>query len=233
MNDGERYRRGVELLRRVGGPDFDAPLKALADVAPDLVRFAVEFGYGDIMSRPDLDLRTRQLATVAALAAMGNAEPQLRYHIDGALNVECVPAHVVETILLADRYAGSGAATSALRTAQEVFAQRGLKFPIDAGTALHHAADENALSPRLDPRTRAIVTVALLTALGRQADLRSHVGAALDAGAARAEVVEAIQQMALYAGFPAALNGIAAARAVLVARTPASIADRPGEQSTG
>lgn len=85
MNDGERYRKGVEILRRVGGPNFDAPLKALADVAPDLVRFAVEFGYGDIMSRPGLDLRTRQLVTVALLTALGR-QAELCSHVGAALD---------------------------------------------------------------------------------------------------------------------------------------------------
>lgn len=230
MSHDERYRKGAAILRRVGGPDFDAPLQALEDVAPDLVRFAVEFGYGDIMSRPGLDLRTRQLATVAALSGMGNAEPQLRYHIDGALNVGCAPAHVIAAILPARRYANPKVSTIALRAAQEVFAQRDLGFPFAHGAS----PDESALSPCLDARSQAIVTVALLTALGNsQSELCRAVGAALDAGASRAEVVETIQQMALYAGFPAALNGIAATKAILVARTPASIADHPGEQSTG
>lgn len=40
----------------------------------------IEFPFGDIYSRPGLDLRSREIATVAALAAMGNARPQLKVH---------------------------------------------------------------------------------------------------------------------------------------------------------
>jgi 4-carboxymuconolactone decarboxylase len=56
----------------------------------------------------------------------------------------------------------------------------------------------------------------MLIALGRaEPQLRVHVSAALNVGASRAEIIEVIQQMALYAGFPAALNGLAAARDAL------------------
>ena len=62
-----------------------------------LGRFTVEFGYGDVLSRPALGLKTRQLCTVAALAALGNAAPPLRYHIHAALVKSCHKTdHLVE-----------------------------------------------------------------------------------------------------------------------------------------
>ncbi len=48
--------------------------------------------------------------------------------------------------------------------------------------------------------------------------LKVHISAALNVGNSRDEVIEAIQQMADYAGFPAALNGIALAREVFLKR---------------
>lgn len=215
MTESERYRRGVEILRQVGGPDFDTPLKALEDVAPDLVRLAVEFGYGEIMSRPALDLPTRQLATVAALCAMGNAPSQLRYHIEGALNVGCPASHVAEVVLASSGIVGSGLARDGLLAMNEVLRRRGLTPPIEVAAAENPACYEARLDPRLDRRTKVLVTIALLTALGTaHAKLKLEVRAALDSGVTRVEIVEAIQQMALYAGFPAALNGIAAAKEV-------------------
>lgn len=56
----------------------------LADIAPDFARYLVEFAFGDIYARPGLDLRSRQIATVAALTALG-APPQLKAHVSGAL----------------------------------------------------------------------------------------------------------------------------------------------------
>jgi 4-carboxymuconolactone decarboxylase len=60
----------------------------------------------------------------------------------------------------------------------------------------------------LDQRTRELCAVAALTVLGRNAQLRTHMLAALGAGATRAEIQEAIVQMAVYAGMPAALGGL-------------------------
>jgi 4-carboxymuconolactone decarboxylase len=68
----------------------------------------------------------------------------------------------------------------------------------------------------LDFRTKELASVGLLTALGTaQPQLKVHVAAALNVSASRDEIVEVIQQMAVYAGFPAALNGLAAAREIL------------------
>jgi 4-carboxymuconolactone decarboxylase len=134
MDRNRRYELGIEVLKRVGGADYDAPLKALEPIAPDLARFTVEFGYGDVLSRPGLDLKTRQIVTVAALAAMGNAAQQLRYHIDGSLNVGWEPDQIVEAILLSTVYAGFPAALNGVFTAAAVFERRGV-MPVLAASS--------------------------------------------------------------------------------------------------
>jgi 4-carboxymuconolactone decarboxylase len=54
-----------------------------------------------------------------------------------------------------------------------------------------------------------------LTALGNaQPQLKVHIRAALNVGCSKAEILEVIMQMAVYAGFPAALNGLFAAKEV-------------------
>jgi 4-carboxymuconolactone decarboxylase len=74
---------------------------------------------------------------------------------------------------------------------------------------------------RLDARTRALVVVGALAALGSaQPQLKVHLGSALRAGCTREEIAETMRLVALYAGFPAALNGIAAARDALAAQRP-------------
>lgn len=70
----------------------------------------------------------------------------------------------------------------------------------------------------LDLKNREIAVVAALTAMGNAApQLRVHIGAALHVGCTRQEILEVIMQMAVYAGFPAALNGLFAARDVFAA----------------
>lgn len=125
MNN-ERYERGGLRLAEIDGEAGQQVVDALKDVAPDLARYVIEFGFGDVYSRPGLDLRTRELATVAGLAALGHAQPQLKVHVNGALNVGCTPAEVIEVIIQMALYAGFPAALNAAFTAKQVFAERGV-----------------------------------------------------------------------------------------------------------
>ncbi|HEX4508825.1 MAG TPA: carboxymuconolactone decarboxylase family protein [Burkholderiaceae bacterium] len=151
MQADASYLRGLDVLRQVEGTAQPATLGALDDVAPDLARLAERFVYGEIYSRPGLALRERQMVTVAALAALGNAAPQLRFHLRGALNVGCTPTEVVEALVHIAIYAGFPASLNALLAAKDVFAQQGLKFePAEVPPAAsRHAAGWQALQ-RID-----------------------------------------------------------------------------------
>jgi 4-carboxymuconolactone decarboxylase len=64
-------------------------------------------------------------------------------------------------------------------------------------------------------RERELAVVAALCALGNAApQLRVHIHAALHVGCTPGELVEVVMQMSVYAGFPAALNGLSALREV-------------------
>jgi 4-carboxymuconolactone decarboxylase len=258
--DTDRYQRGLQVLRQVGGADYDRPISNLSQVAPDLARFTVEFAYGDLMARPGLDLKARELCTVAALTALGNAQPQLQYHINGALNVGWSQTDIIEVIILATVYAGFPAALNGITAAREVFEHRGgpesaaptsgepgderyrrglraiERVSGDAGLTVVEGLNDVApdlgrfvvefsygdviTRPALDYKIKELATVALLTALGTaQPQLKVHIQAALNVGNSRDEIVQAIEQMAVYAGFPAALNGINAAREVFDKQT--------------
>ena len=95
----------------------------MRDIAPDFANYVVEFAFGDIYARPGLDLKSRQIATVAALTALGTAGPQLRTHISGALKVGCSREEIVEVIMQMAVYAGFPAALNGLAAAREVFAE--------------------------------------------------------------------------------------------------------------
>ncbi|HEY3687096.1 MAG TPA: carboxymuconolactone decarboxylase family protein [Streptosporangiaceae bacterium] len=257
-----RLADGLAVLEKVGGA-APTPLDALADIAPDLARYAVEFAYGDLYTRPGLTLAQRQLATVAALAALGNAAPQLRFHIAGALNVGCTRREIVEVLMHALVYAGVPAALNGVAAARQVFAERpgadpgpadpagepsdrfarGLRAlaEVDGHTGQQVVDSLADIAPDLgryivefvfgdvyhrtgiDLKTREMASVAMCTALGTAApQLRVHIHGFLNVGGARDEVVEVITHLAAYAGFPAALNGIAAAREVFAERDAAA-----------
>ena len=72
----------------------------------------------------------------------------------------------------------------------------------------------------LDLKTRELIVVAALTAMGNAApQLKVHLHGARNVGCSEQEIVEAIMQMAVYAGFPAALNGLFAAKEVFAQRS--------------
>ena len=123
MNIESRYERGLAILREIDGEAGERVLESLDDIAPDFARYLIEFPFGDIYSRPSLDLKSREIAVVAALTALGNSAPQLKVHIQGAINVGVSRAEVVETIMQMAVYAGFPAALNGLSVAKEVFAQ--------------------------------------------------------------------------------------------------------------
>ena len=81
----------------------------------------MRFAFGEVIGGPALGLREREIATVAMLAAMGNAAPQLRVHLKAAMRVGCTREEIIEVILQVVVYAGFPAGLNALFAAQEVF----------------------------------------------------------------------------------------------------------------
>jgi len=123
----DRYKRGWERLKEIDGEAGERVIESLKDIAPDLARYVIEFPFGDVYSRPGLDLKSREIATVSALTALGNAMPQLKVHIHAALNVGCTREEIVEIIIQMAVYAGFPAALNAMFAAKEVFAERDTK----------------------------------------------------------------------------------------------------------
>jgi len=124
MENQDRYRRGWEKLREIDGEAGERVVESLQDIAPDFARYLIEFPFGDVYSRPGLDLKSREIAVVAALTALGNAAPQLKVHIHGALNVGCTRQEVVEIVMQMAVYAGFPAALNGLSAAKETFKER-------------------------------------------------------------------------------------------------------------
>ena len=121
VRDDSRRARGLRTLAELTGDAGTATIDRLRDIAPDFADWIVDFSYGDVLSRPGLDRRTRQLSTIAALTALGNAQPQLKVHVVGALNAGCRPQEIVEVMLQMAVFAGFPATVNALAVAREVF----------------------------------------------------------------------------------------------------------------
>lgn len=122
-HDESRLARGQRMLSEIDGSAGEKVIDSLADIAPDFARYLLEFPFGDIYARPGLDLRAREIATIAALTAIGHAQPQLKVHIAAGLNVGLTRAEIVEIVMQMAVYAGFPAALNGLFAAREVFAQ--------------------------------------------------------------------------------------------------------------
>jgi len=120
----DRFERASEMLKEVDSQAAEMLAETLGDIAPDLARYTIEFPFGDIYLRPGLDLKSREIAAVAALTALGNAAPQLRFHINGALNVGCTREEIIEVIIQGCIYAGFPASLNGMSVAKEVFKVR-------------------------------------------------------------------------------------------------------------
>ncbi len=143
MSD-ERYERGLATLRALHGPDGPRVLLDLRAVAPDLARFAIE-GIGDLYGDATLDPKTHELATVAALTALGTAPSQLRGHIAGALDTGATCAEVVAVITQMYAYAGFPVAQNGIKLAAEVFREWDAGTPAgDAGGPGERPAENGA-----------------------------------------------------------------------------------------
>lgn len=123
-----RREKGIETLERITGAAGSSVVNSLSDISPELGDWIVDFAYGDVFSRSGVALCTRELATISALTALGNAQPQLKVHIEGALNVGCKPEEIVEIIIQMAVYAGFPSALNGVSAAREVFTKRGIKL---------------------------------------------------------------------------------------------------------
>lgn len=119
-----RLDRGKKALAEIDGQAGQNVIDALAGIAPDFATYLLEFPFGDIYSRPGLSLRDREIATIAALAAMGTAQPQLKVHIEAGLNVGLTQDEITEVLMQMAVYAGFPAALNGLFAAKEVFAEK-------------------------------------------------------------------------------------------------------------
>lgn len=120
-----RYEKGKKTIEDIQDRSVEEIFKDLDDIAPDLSRFVIEFPYSEIYTREELDLKTREICTVSALTVLGTI-PQLKDHINAALNVGNSPTEIVEIIMQMSAYCGFPKSINAMVAAKEVFSERGL-----------------------------------------------------------------------------------------------------------
>jgi 4-carboxymuconolactone decarboxylase len=116
--------KGLEVLHQMLGKERASQVRdAWSKLSPDFANMVTNFVAGEVWSRPNLELKTRSLITIAALAALGRPNA-LRLNIEMALNNGATRAEILETLLPMVVYAGFPACWDALVIADEVFSRK-------------------------------------------------------------------------------------------------------------
>ena len=142
----ERYETGLKNLKIIDKEAGEKVVESLIDCSPDLVKYIIEYGFGDVYNRTELALKSKELTVVAALTAMGNAAPQLKVHIHGALNVGANIAEIQEVILQMSSYAGFPSAINGMLALKDVVAERKLEGKQDEAGVIHSSSVPKGVS---------------------------------------------------------------------------------------
>jgi 4-carboxymuconolactone decarboxylase len=116
----ENYEKGLNILKQMTDERGIEIIKSLGKIFPDFQEKMIDFGFGEIYSRPNLDLKIREVVTITSLITQGAFE-QLGFHIKGALKAGLNPEEILEIILQCAAYAGFPKACSALVIAGGIF----------------------------------------------------------------------------------------------------------------
>lgn len=119
----DRFERGSAKIQELNKKADQGLIDGLGKTAPDLANYVLEFVFGDLYSREGLDTKTKQMLTITILATLGNAKPQLAFHIKGGLNLGITRQEIIDIMTHISGYAGFPAAINGVNTAKEVFAE--------------------------------------------------------------------------------------------------------------
>lgn len=120
----EYNSKGVDLMNHMD-PNAIADLERdLKDFAPDLVKYAIDFAYGEVIPRPGLDLRSKEIATIAALTTLGHPRPELKTHIKKALHIGITVEELKELMIHLMIYTGFPTAINGMTALKEVVEKR-------------------------------------------------------------------------------------------------------------
>ena len=211
--------------------------EALTDAGndPEMMKMLQKYIFGEVFAVGSLDIKTREMLTVVSLSAQ-QALPQLKAHANAALNVGVTPIELRETVYLCAPFVGFPKTLNALGVINEVFAERGIKLPLEsqgktaeeerfaAGSAIQQPLYGNEIKEALaglpgnmgdiytrgglDVKTRELLAIGILVTTGNMQTLQSHIAGSIRAGNSPETVTAAIIQCMPYVGFPNALNAL-------------------------
>lgn len=126
MSRSEQFEKGLKVRRKVLGADYvDSSLAKADDFMMGFQEITTEWCWGYAWTRPGLSKKNRSMLNLAMLAAL-NRGPELKLHINGALNNGLTKDEIKEIFLQVAIYCGIPASLDAFKTARDVFKDRGI-----------------------------------------------------------------------------------------------------------
>lgn len=123
MKDRDLYDRGMAVRRSVlGDAHVDRSVERATGFDADFQEFITKTAWGQIWTRPGLDIRTRSMLTIGMLAALGK-DGELKLHIRATRNTGVTRDEVKEILMQAAVYAGVPAGNHAIALARAVYAE--------------------------------------------------------------------------------------------------------------
>lgn len=125
----QRHSIGWKELKVINGEQAVKTVNNIRETSQPLADALTDFAFGEIFSRAELARYERELITIGMLAALGGAEPQLRVHLNAALNVGVDPDELIALAEHVTLYAGFPRALNLLEETKRVLTARGLSLP--------------------------------------------------------------------------------------------------------
>lgn len=139
----QRHTIGWKELKAINGESAAKTVNTIAAISQPLADALTDFAFGEIFSRVELARHERELITIGMLAALGGAEPQLRVHLNAALNVGVDPDELIALTEHVMLYAGFPRALNLLEETKQVLTDRGCSLPFS--TTRHSMGDHETL----------------------------------------------------------------------------------------
>ncbi len=123
LSDEERYDRGMSVRREVlSDAHVDRAIAGTNSFTADFQDFITRTAWGDIWSRPGLDRRSRSVAVLTAMLALGHHD-EFKMHVAAARRNGLTVDEIKEVILQAGLYCGVPVANEGIRMAAEVLGE--------------------------------------------------------------------------------------------------------------
>ncbi|QEM83543.1 carboxymuconolactone decarboxylase family protein [Halomonas binhaiensis] len=125
--------RGRNIMNQLEPGLADKLTNSLKELDEDLPSIITDFVFGAVVGRKGLDIKIREMLTVASLVSLGNAHDQLELHMKGALNVGVTPQDLLEVVIQMSVYAGFPAFLNGLTAYRAALAATGHALPAASG----------------------------------------------------------------------------------------------------